>query len=176
MLHPDGIGAQRGEPLGALQQIGQLAQRVFTALWRGVGHIGKGAEGCHIGKICVAEAAHIQLDRRAADGGLRRLFHAPGQAQGGGKIIGGAGGNIAQHRRLLAAQQAVDRLVQRPVAAGADHKVKRLRPPGGDIRQLAGPLGEVNGGLIARPHKGIQDRQEGAADGLLACVGIYQKQ
>ena len=46
----------------------------------------------------------------------------------------------------------------------------------GDGGQLACPLGDINGRLIARPHKGVHDAQEMAADGLLSRMGVHQKQ
>ena len=51
--------------------------------------------------------------------------------------------------------------------------ISTLEADGG---HLARPLGDINGRLIARPHKGVHDAQEMAADGLLSRMGVHQKQ
>ena len=124
----------------------------------------------------LVEPAHIHMDRQAVHRRPGGLFHIFRDAQAGGKIIGGAGGDIAQHRRVLQPHQAVHRLVEGSVAAGAHHQVILFRLSLGDGGQLACPLGDINGRLIARPHKGVHDAQEMAADGLLSRMGVHQKQ
>ena len=172
----EGVGLERGQPLGALHQISQSAQSVFGLLGGDIGHVGKGAEGRHIGKIPFAELAHIHADRHTVHSPLGSFDHGFGDAQRRGKIVGGTGGNIAQRRAALQMHQAVEGLIQGAVAARAYHQIVIGRFPRHQRRQLARPLAGIDGRHPARPYKGFHNAQQLSADGGLACMGINNKQ
>ena len=95
-LHRAAVGAQGVQIAQPLQNVGEVPQRVFGCLGRGVGGAGKGAEGRHIRKVPVVVPTHVQRVRRTADGGAGGLVHGGGEMQAGGEVVGAAAGQIAQ--------------------------------------------------------------------------------
>ena len=172
----EGIGLEGGQPLGALHQISQPAQRVFDVLGRDIGHIGKGAEGRHIGKKPFAELTHVHADRHTVHRCLGGLKHGFGDAQRGRKIVGGAGRDISQRRSAFQMHQTVEGLIQRAVTARTHHQIIIGRFPCHQRRQLTRPLAGIDGGHPARPYKGIHNAQQLTADSGLARLGIDKKQ
>ena len=172
----EGIGLEGGQPLGALHQISQPAQRVFDVLGRDIGHIGKGAEGRHIGEKPFAELTHVHADRHTVHRCLSSFEHDFGNSQRGRKIVGGAGRDISQRRSALQMHQTVEGLIQRAVTARAHHQIIIGRFPCHQRRQLTRPLAGIDGGHPARPYKGIHNAQQLTADSGLARLGIDKKQ
>ena len=97
-----------------------MAQGVFGVLVGRVAGLGEGAEGGDIGEVAIAEAAHIQIPRRALDDVPRGLQDVLGQAEARGKVVGAAGGDIADGHGTAAVQHPGDDFVERAVAADAD--------------------------------------------------------
>ena len=87
--------ADLGQLLNALQHVGRVAQGVFDALGGGVAGAGKGTEGRHIGEVPLAELACVIGNGSAQNDVLGGLQNVRGELQAGGKIVGGAGGNVA---------------------------------------------------------------------------------
>ena len=112
-----------------------MSQRVFHILRGGVGGAGKRAEGRHIHKDPLPEAADIQLPDLPADNGLGGFGWIGGNLQAGGKVIGAALRQIPYHRRMRQRLKAGDDLVQRAVAAYGHHRVIRAA---GLLRNAAG--------------------------------------
>ena len=112
----------------ALQHVGKMAQEVFVQLGGGVRHVGEKAEGGHIGKQPPARLAHVDGPGCACARPLGQFGHGLGKLQRAGKVVGGAGGNVAQSGAavLRQGQQAAHRLIQcRP---------RRSTPPGRSSR------------------------------------------
>ncbi len=153
------VGAQGVQILHALQNVGEVAQSVFRLLGRGVTGPGEGAEGGHIGKIPLIVPPHIQGNGRTLGDDVRSQVGRRGDVQGGGKVVGAAGGQVAQGRLALQLHKAGDGLVQGAVAAVADHGVK-IRP------QVPGEAGGVTGALgLPHIHQIATCRQPG--DGVI---------
>ena len=95
------MGSKGGQTLNAFQNIRGLAEEIFGRLRRIVGHIGKGAESRHIGKIASVEAADIGIDHAAVNNIAGRHEHIVIEMVAGSEIIHRSGGNIAQRRGIL---------------------------------------------------------------------------
>ena len=150
---------------------------VFHVLGRFVGNSGKGAEGGHIAEQLTAEIPCVDGMRPAVDHGVRRVLGRFGQAERGGEIVGAAAWNIAQQRRLLQAQQAVHRMVQRAVAAAAYHNVvARAFGPGQNVLCVQPVQNGIYGRLAAACAEFLQQHVQ-VAGGLRAPrAGVIKKQ
>ena len=99
--------------LDAAEHIGQMAQRIFYALRRGVGCAGERAERGDIGEAAAVEAAEVQCVRLALDDVARGLQQVARQVHAAGKVVRAACGDIADGR------VASGRIDLRCVAAGS---------------------------------------------------------
>ena len=147
VLHLHVVGSDGRDGGNPRHDIGQMAESLFQILRGIIGHLGKGPEGGHIDKGLLVQGADVPaqgllVPRRQ----LRRLLIAPGDAQGGAAVVGGAGGDIAQQGRTAQFQQAGRRLAEGPVPAAAHHPVivgpQLPGHPGGVLLVLGG----VDGG------------------------------
>ena len=154
-LQFDMLGPQLGQLGNAAQNIGRMAQGIFHVLGGGIAGPGEGPEGGHIGKIPITEFAHVQIGGFPGDDGLRRLQNVGGQAQAGGEIIGGPGGDIAHGDVDFAVQEAVDGLVEGTVAAAAGHQVHFRGILPDDVRGLAPGAGHIAFHPVTGP---VEDR------------------
>ena len=159
----------------AAEHIGSVAQSVFNGLGGGVAGAGKGAEGSHIGEKSPVEAACVVVYRTSVHNFLSGLQRLRGDFQAGGKIVGGAGGDIAHGHVGPGHLQACHRLVEGAVTAAADHNV-HIRPqlPGhfGGI-SLAG--GHVHGDQVARLIEQFQNLHQTLVGPALAGIGIHNE-
>ena len=89
-----------------------------------------------------------------------------------GKIVGAAGGEIAQGRPMAALQQAGNRFVEGAVAPGADDEVKFLRATRDGRGGVASGGGGVDRDVIAAAVENVDDVGKGAAGLFLAGTGI----
>ena len=175
-LHRAAVGAQGVQIAQPLQNVGEVPQRVFGCLGRGVGGAGKGAEGRHIRKVPVVVPSHVQRVRRTADGGAGGLVHGGGKMQTGGEVVGAAAGQIAQGRALGQLHNAGQRLVQRAVAAGAHDQVIVAAAPGGHVTRLPAGLRNENVHQIAGAGELCRRVKQRGTGFCLSCTGIDDKQ
>ena len=127
-----------------------LAQSVFDILGCGIAGPGKRAEGGNIGKIPVAEPPYVVAHRLTLHDGLGGLENVGGQLQAGSKVVGGTGGDIADGGVRPGAEQAGNGLVQRAVAAAADHQINIFALLPGDGGGVSPSQRHVGDDLIAR--------------------------
>ena len=153
-----------------------MTQRIFGRLGRGVGGARKCAEGRHIRKVPVIVPPNIQRIGNAAGHSPGRGLHRGVEVQAGGKVVGAAVGQIAQRRALLQLHQAGDGLVQRAVAAGADHQIILSAPFGGDVTGLAAGLRDEHPHQIAGAGEGRHRVEQRGAGFCLSCSWIDDKQ
>lgn len=154
-----------------------MAQHVFCRLGCGIRHVGEQAKGRHIGKVPAVGPPKVTSTRYAAAGHLGHLGHAPWQADVSGKIVGRAGGDIAQHRAVLLrnGHQAGDRLIEGAIPTTAYHPVIALaarRRTGG----VPLALGGVGGDLIALGGEHVQHICQSAAGFLAPGPGVIDKE
>jgi len=84
-----------------------------------------------------------------------------GKAEGGGKVIGAAGGNIADRRRVAAGKQAGNDFVERSVPAAGDDQVCVSGVTAGKHRCVAPLVRDTDGDKItAGGQRGYHLRQQ----------------
>ena len=115
--------------LNALVQIRHVSEPVFCGLGGAVGDFRKCAEGRDVDEmlLSVVKAAHVQRLGLFLDNMLRRLERNGGDAQRSGEVIGAARRQVTEGDGL-AVHDAGGHLVERAVAAGADHQVETFIP------------------------------------------------
>ena len=175
-LHRQVVGVEVGQTSGPLQHIGQMAEEVFEGLGGVVGHVGKGAEGGHIDKILVVEAAHIHQSGTTGGGGLRPGVHPPGKAEVTGKVVGGTGGDIAYFGAVLQGHQAGNDFVKGAVSAAADHPVHTAAQFSGGSGGVAGTLGGMGDDEPPGPGEGVLKAGKTGFDPAFSSVGIVDKE
>ena len=131
----------------AVDDICRVTEQVLHALAGGIGGAGKRAEGGDIRIVAVIEQADVVALGLAVNDERRGLVDVGGDAQRIGQIVGGAGGHIADGDALRQNHHAVDRFVERAVAAAADHKIFSrgvlLHDLGGVAPALCGMYGKL---------------------------------
>lgn len=172
-------GLEPAERARAVHDVGKTAPDALVLLRGLIRHVGKDAEGRHIGEEPVRpERADVQRERMPVHDLLRRPDGILGQPERGGHVVDGAAGDIAKLRPLFIRQghETGDRLVERPVAAGADDQIV-LRAARGDLaRQIARAGGHMDRDLIAARGEDLQHLHERAADLRVAGVRVDEKQ
>ena len=161
---------------GGLQHVGQVAEGALELLGGVVAHVGEDAEGGHVDEGPVVEAAHVAGPGRPLRRHGRRLLHPTGQAQVLGEVVGGAGGNIAQHRRRVQGEQPRHRLAEGAVPAAADHPVIPPALPGGHMGGVGLALGGPHRHQIARLGKNVHHIGQMGLDDPLAGLGIVDEE
>ena len=175
-LHPAAVGPQGVQILDALQNVCKVTQGVLRLLGRGVGRLGKGPEGGHIGEIPSVMGPQIQGMGGALHHRPGRLLHGGGDPQAGGKVVGAAVGQIAHRRAVFQLHQARQRLVEGAVSAGAHHQVIVPAPLGGEAGGVPGGLGQHHPHQVPGPAEGGHGvKQRGGGLGL-ARPGIDNEQ
>ncbi len=172
-------GLEPAERTRAVHDVGKTAPDALVLLRGLIRHVGKDAEGRHISEEPVRpERADVQRERMPVHDLLRRPDGILGQPERGGHVVDGAAGDIAKLRPLFIRQghETGDRLVERPVAAGADDQIV-LRAARGDLaRQIARAGGHMDRDLIAASGEDLQHLHERAADLRVAGVRVDEKQ
>lgn len=149
-----------GNVLDPVEQICRVPQGVLYTLGSGVARAGEGAEGGDIGKIAIAEAADVIWHGSAADDAAHGLKRLRRDVQARGKIVGRAGGDIADGNIAAALQQAVDGLVEGAVAAAADDQLRFVRVVRHGLHGVARAGGDVGGDLIPCLTESAEDLAE----------------
>ena len=152
-----------------------MAQVVLHVLGGAVGGPGKGAEGGHVDEGPAVEAAHVQGPPAAGGddpGGLQGLIR---QMEAGGEVVGAARGDVAQGRRAWQVHQPRDRLVERAVAAAADHGVELPAQLPGQAGSVLPGLGQPQVHQIAGGAEVGHGVKEGGGGAGAACPGIDDK-
>ena len=176
-LHADLDGTDLAQALDAIDKVGQPAEDPLVLLGRLIGDVGERAETRHVGEpSVVAQGADVDGVGRAGDDSPGGLHGVAAQAQGGGHIVDGAAGDIAQGRTAVQPHQAGDGLVERAVAAGADDQVVVFRLLGQIIRQVAPAQGGVDRHVVACLGKYRQHLHQVGAQLQLPCLGVDEKQ
>ena len=153
-----------------------MSEGVFELLGSAVAHIGEDAEGRHIDKIPVIEAAHITGAGRALHCGKGGLLQPAGKSQIPREVIGGAGGKIAQHRRSLQGEKTGYRLAEGAVASAADHPVVPPALPGSHAGGVFLALGGPDRHQIVRFGEDIHNVGQVVFDDPLARLGIVDEE
>ena len=158
------------------QQISRMAQGVLDILRRGIAGPGKGAEGSHIGEVPGAELAHIVGHGLALQDLLRRLHDIGGELQAAGKIVGGAGRDIADRDLETCPAHAGDGLIEGAVATAADDQVDTGTKAAHRLLGGAGAGGHMDRHIIARLGIEQKDIRKEAVGPFLAGKGIHKEQ
>ena len=153
-----------------------MPKGVFELLGCAVAHIGENTKGGYIDKGPVVKAAHVALSGRPLHRHGRRLFHPPGQTQVFGKVIGGTGWNVAQHRWGVQGEQSRYCLAEGAVSAAADHPVVPPALPGCHMGGVGLALGGPHGHQVARLGKGVHHIGQMGLDDAFARLGIVDEE
>ena len=123
------FGADIAQIPDAFEKVGEASPAVFHGLRRAVGSCCKRAERGDIAEIApfiAGEASRVYGCGAAGENVSDRLFRLVGKLHTGGKVIGTAGGNIAQRRVQMTFEHTVDDFIQGAVAAHAGDDIKAV--------------------------------------------------
>ena len=146
MLDGHGVAGDVGQALDAFQYVGRVSQNLLDLLRGLIGHIGEQAKGGHVDKdVVVVELTHVAGEGFACRCDGCGFLQVGGEAEGLGKIIGAAGGEIPQRLLETAVDHAGDHLAEGAVTAGTDDAVIGAAQLLDGVHGVSGRFGGVQG-------------------------------
>jgi len=101
--------------------------------------------------VAAVEGAYIVVPGRSLGDGHRCADRVGGKPQRAGKIVGGAGGDVADRGIAAGLQNAGDGFIKGAVAAAAHHQIHFSCPGLDEITAVAGVVGHIGQHIVACP-------------------------